>query len=94
MAFIENKSSEYQATVDALNKIFSLAGEGRSVKERPPTDIPSWVIFPTKEDPNAGLYSYEEFIKPFKERGGKILRFVNDRFFRKDFECFHDCGKS
>ena len=85
MTFIEKKNSVYQATVDALNKIFVLAGKGESVKERPPTDVPSWIMFPTKEDPVKGLYSYQEFIEPFNEPGGGILRLARDPFFMHFF---------
>ncbi|CAG7786966.1 unnamed protein product [Allacma fusca] len=73
---VEEVKAENADTINVLAQVYADLGKATQIKERKPTDIPSWVYFPTKELPHGEFCDYEEFMEPYDCKFGWLFRLV------------------
>ena len=74
---LQENRAKLEERIRALNFVYQSAGREWEKKERKPTGIPSWITFPTKENPENELCSYEEFTNAYKKSWfGQLCRSV------------------
>ena len=74
MTAVESQQKSLKDRIKALDYVFSRVGGGWEKKERKPSEIPSWITFPTQENPCMDFCDYREFEEGYKGRGGWLLR--------------------
>ena len=60
--------------VHALTEVYAQLGKLYVTKERKPAQVPSWIHFPTKENPYSDFCDYTEFVEGYEGTFGKLAQ--------------------
>ena len=72
---IEQHKGKLEERIELLNMVYKEAAKSWDMKERKPTEIPSWIVFPTQENPRmVDICTYEEFMEAYDTTCGWFFK--------------------